>query len=88
MSVPWQTPDKDHPNLSPTYWRSVLDQKNLRFYFESTLSPNIVWVDLSTIDFKPKSGVRSLRVEGDDEVIGNVTRSFHAAKPISFLAPE
>ena len=69
------------------YWRSVLDQKNLRSYFESTLSPNIVWVDLPKVDFEPGSGIRSLRVEGNDEVIGNVTQSFRPAKPISFLAP-
>ncbi|MFO0889903.1 MAG: linear amide C-N hydrolase [Isosphaeraceae bacterium] len=87
VSVPWQEADKEHPNLAPTFWRSVLDQKNLLYYFESTLSPNIVWVDLSNIDFAPDSGIRSLRVEGNDEAIGNMTGRFQPARPISFLAP-
>ena len=87
VSVPWQEPDKDHPNLAPTYWRSVLDQKNLRYYFESTLSPNIVWVDLAKLNFEPGSGIRSLRVEGNDEALGNISTAFKPAKPISFLAP-
>lgn len=87
ISVPWGQPDEKHPNIAPTYWRSVLDQKNLRYYFESTLSPNIVWADLSKIDFSPGSGIRSLRVEGNDEIIGNVNKDFKEAKNIVFLAP-
>ena len=65
----------------------VSPEKNLRFYFESTLSPSIVWVDLPKVGFEPGSGIRSLRVEGNDEVIGNFTRSFRLAEPIKFLAP-
>ncbi len=87
VSVPWQEPDKEHPNLSPTYWRSVLDQTNRRYYFESALSPNLVWVDVARLDFAPGSGVRALKVEGNDEVLGNVTTRFQAAEPIQFLAP-
>jgi choloylglycine hydrolase len=87
VSVPWQEPDKDHPNLAPTYWRSVLDQTNLRYYFESTLSPSLAWVDLSKLDFAPNSGIRSLRVEGNDEAMGNVSAVFKPAEPVSFLAP-
>jgi choloylglycine hydrolase len=87
VSMPWQEPDKDHPNLAPTYWRSVLDQRNLRDCFESTLSPNVVGVELSQTDSAPGSGIRSLRVEGNDEVIGNATSAFRPAEPISFLAP-
>lgn len=88
VSVPWQQPDKDHPNLSPTYWRSVLDQTNRRYYFESTLSPTLVWVDLKAIDFAAGTGVRALKVEGHDDLVGNVSGSFQPADPIRFLAPE
>ena len=87
VSVPWGTPDHDHPNIAPTYWRSVLDQKNLRYYFESTLSPTIVWVDLNKLNFESNSGIRSVRIEGNDDIIGDVTREMKPAKPISFLAP-
>jgi penicillin V acylase-like amidase (Ntn superfamily) len=88
ISVPWGQPDPQHPNLAPTYWRTVSDQKNLRYYFESTLSPNVVWADLTRIDFSPKSGIRNLAVEGGDEIIGNVNNSFKAADSIRFLAPK
>ena len=87
VSVPWGRPDEQHPNIAPTYWRTVIDQKNLRYYFESTLSPNIVWADLGKIDFSPNSGIRSVRVEGNDDLIGNINKDFKADKNIVFLAP-
>ena len=87
VSVPWGQPDPDHPNLAPTYWRTGIDQTHLVYYFESALSPNIVWANLSKIDFSPGSGVRSLTVEGNYEIMGNVNAAFQPAKPISFLAP-
>jgi len=87
VSVPWGQADPDHPNLAPTYWRTVIDQKNRVYYFESALSPNIVWVDLKTIDFSPGSGIRRVRVEGNDTLIGNINQNFEPSAPISFLAP-
>lgn len=87
ISVPWGSPDKDHPNIAPTYWRTVIDQTNRRYYFESTLSPNIVWVDLGKLDFAPASGIRSIRVEDNDDILGDVSQSLKPANPISFLAP-
>ena len=87
VSVPWGRPDEQHPNIAPTYWRTVMDQTNLRYYFESTLSPNIVWVDLKTIDFSPQSAIRRLLVEGNDEIIGYINLSFEESPNIDFLAP-
>lgn len=87
VSVPWGEPDKDHPNLSPTYWRTVIDQKNLVYYFDSALSPDIVWVNLGKLDFAPGSGVRALPLEANNDIIGNVSAAFKPAKPVSFLAP-
>ncbi len=87
VSVPWGQPDELHPNIAPTYWRTVLNQTNRRDYFESTLSPNIIWADLGQIESSPGSGIRSLRVEENDEIIGNVNKSFEEAKNIVILAP-
>ena len=64
----------------------MLDQTNRRYYFESTLGPNIVWADLGQIDFSPGSGICSLRVEENDEIIGNVNKSFKETKSIVSLA--
>ncbi len=87
-SVPWGVADPAHPNLSPTYWRSVADVTNRVYYFESTLSPNIVWANLNDVNLTPGSGVRAVAVEqNNDANIGNINAKFAPADPIAFLAP-
>lgn len=87
VSVPWGIADAEHPNIAPTYWRSVADSTTKVYYFESTLSPNIVWVNLNSLDLSPGSGIRAVSVEGDYSVIGNVNADLAPAQPIAFLAP-
>jgi choloylglycine hydrolase len=89
VSVPWGAADPDHPNIAPTYWRSVLDHSRKAYYFESALSPYVVRVDLGKIDFAPGSGIRSLALEGEDgfNLMGDVTGAFKPAAPITYLAP-
>ncbi|MFN0143261.1 MAG: linear amide C-N hydrolase [Mycobacterium sp.] len=87
VSVPWGVGDPEHPNLSPTYWRSVADSTNKIYYFESALSPNIVWVNLNNINFNPGSGVRAVAVEENYSIIGNIDNALKPAAPITFLAP-
>lgn len=87
VSVPWGVGDAEHPNLSPTYWRSVADSTNKVYYFESALSPNIVWVNLDKVNLGPGSGVRAVAVEGNYSIIGNIDDKLAPAKPIAFLAP-
>ena len=87
VSVPWGVGDPQHPNLAPTYWRSVADSTNKVYYFESTLSPNIVWVNLNNLNLGPGSGVRAVAVEGSYSLIGNINANLAPVPPISFLAP-
>ncbi len=87
VSVPWGVGDPQHPNLSPTYWRSVADSTSKVYYFESTLSPNIVWVNLNQLNLSPGSGVRAVAVEGSYSLIGNINADLAPAQPIAFLAP-
>ena len=87
VSVPWGVGDPEHPNLSPTYWRSVADSTNKIYYFESALSPNIVWVNLNNINLGPGSGIRAVKVEENYSIIGNIDSALAPAKPIAFLAP-
>ena len=88
VSVPWGTPDPEHPNISPTWWRTLLDQKNGVYYFDSALSPRMVWVNLRQIEFRPGSGIRAIRIEGDPELQGNLTSRLRPAPAIQFLAPK
>lgn len=88
ISVPWGTPDPEHPNISPTWWRTLLDQKNRVYYFDSALSPQMVWLNLRQIDFKVGSGIRAIAIESNHELQGNLTGKLQAAPAIRFLAPK
>jgi choloylglycine hydrolase len=88
ISVPWGTPDPEHPNISPTWWRTLLDQKNGVYYFDSALSPQMVWLNLRQIDFSPGSGVRAIAIESNPSLQGNLNAQLKVAPPISFLAPK
>jgi penicillin V acylase-like amidase (Ntn superfamily) len=87
VSVPWGKIDPEHPNLAPTYWRTVIDQTRLVYYFESTLSPNTVWLDLKKINFGTTTGIRTLALEGNYNIQGSVNTAFKPAKNINYLAP-
>jgi choloylglycine hydrolase len=80
------TPDK--PNISSTIWRTVADQKQRVYYYESTFSPSAVWVNFADLDFGPASGVRKLQLHGDPDRAGNQTREFRLAEPFRFLRPK
>ena len=88
VSVPWGTPDPEHPNISPTGWRTQIDQNDQVYYFDSALSPQMVWVNLKQIDFKPGSGIRAIKIEGNEALQGNLTSQPKAAAGIQFLAPK
>jgi penicillin V acylase-like amidase (Ntn superfamily) len=74
--------------LPHTWWRTLIDQKNRVYYFDSALSPQMVWLNLNQIDLGPGSGVRAIKIEGNDTLQGNVTRQLQPAPAIRFLAPK
>jgi len=80
------TPDK--PNISSTIWRTIADQKHRRYFFESTFSPGLVWVNLDRLDFAPGSGTRRLALDGEPDRIGDQTSSFVPAEPFPWLPPK
>jgi len=80
------TPDK--PNISSTIWRTVADQKQRVYFYESTFSPSVVWVKFADLDFAPESGVRKLQLDGEPDRAGNQTGEFKPAQPFRFLQPK
>ena len=87
VSVPLGISTPDRPNISSTIWRSVADQKNRVYFFEDSLRPALVWVDLKHIEFQQGSGVRKLNLHGNPDLSGNQTDSFLPTAPFKFLAP-
>ena len=89
VSVPWGAPDPQHPNIAPTYWRTVLDHGRRVYYFDSALSPYVVAVDLKKIDFAAGKGLRRVGLEGEAayQQAGDITDKFQPAEPVQYIAP-
>lgn len=87
-SVPYGITTPNEPNISSTRWRTVADQKNKVYYFESTLYPNIVWVDFKNIDFSEKGQIKKLDLVSGKTYAGNTANQFIATKPFKFIGVE
>ncbi len=89
---PFRSPEPGKPDASQTLWQVVCDLTNLRYVFESTTRPNIVWVDLKELDFAEGSGeakvdlVKGLEVE--DGLSGNVTKKFKKHRKFHIVSLE
>ncbi len=84
-SVPIGISTPDQPNISQTLWRTVSDHKNRRYYFESTRSPNVFWVNLADMDFKEGTPVKKLQISDGSIFAGNAADKFQKAEPFKFL---
>ena len=84
-SVPYGISTPDEPNISSTRWRTVSDQKNLIYFFESTLYPNVFWVDFKEVDFSEGAPTKMLDLVGGTTYAGNATDQFSEAQPFKFL---
>lgn len=74
---PFRNPEPGKPDASQTLWQVVIDLTNLRYAFESTTRPNIVWVDLKDLDFAEGSGEAKLDLLGDLALQGGIAGEVH-----------
>ncbi|MBI6630065.1 linear amide C-N hydrolase [Pontibaca salina] len=86
IGVPVGMKDPDHPNISMTLWRTVADQENKTWYFESVIDPSVLWVDLDGIDFSEGSGTRTIPLGRDTRLAGEVSAEFEPAEPIAWMS--
>lgn len=84
-SVPYGITTPGQPNISSTRWRSVSDQKNLVYFFETVLTPNTFWVNLKEIDLSEKAPVKRLGLSKGEVYAGNAAPSFRNSAPFKFL---
>ncbi len=84
-SVPYGISSETEPNISSTRWRSVSDQKNLTYYFETVFTPNTFWVDLKEFDLSPKGKVMKLDLSNYQTYNGKANNSFKESQPFKFL---
>ncbi|MBL8894849.1 MAG: linear amide C-N hydrolase [Rhizobiales bacterium] len=87
VSVPLGLADPDKPNIASTIWRSISDIGAKRYYFESSYSPTIFWVDIDKLNLAPGAQPAKLDLKGHPILAGEVSAKFAPAEPFKFLAP-
>ncbi|WP_199553397.1 linear amide C-N hydrolase [Sandaracinobacteroides hominis] len=85
VSVPLGITTPGSPNIASTIWRTVADQKNKVYFFDSATSPNSFWVPLADLDFAKGRPVKKLTVAGGKVYVGNVAKEFVPAEPFKFM---
>ena len=76
------------PNVAATLWRTVSDQKNRIYYFNSTSSPNVFWVSLDKLKLGEGGQVEKLDLTHGAILAGDVADQFKPATPFIFVSPE
>ncbi len=84
VSVPFGISSEEEPNISSTRWRSLADQKNLVYYFETALTPNTFWVGIEEADFSSGAPVKKLLVEDGEVYAGDALQFFIESEPFEF----
>ncbi len=83
-SVPYGFSIEGFPNLSTTRWRVVADQKNKVYYFESALSPNVIWIDLKKALASNLETTYSLNLSKEQVYSGEVNADLKTTEPFKF----
>lgn len=82
-SVPFGAPNNAPGTLYNTEYRTAIDLTNLRYFFELTTAPNLIWVELKGLDFNP--GAPVVLLDPDNIYLaGDVTARFHKADKTPF----
>ncbi len=77
VSVPFGAPYKGF-GIYNTEYRTAMNLTDLRYFFELTTSPNVVWADLTAFDLAPGAAVMTLDPD-DIALSGDVSARFAAA---------
>lgn len=88
VAQPYGEPDPERPNVSPTRWRTLRDQTNIRYFFESTSNPFPVWLDGKNLDFSKGAPTKVLRVDNLGESVGEMSSRLEEAEPFTFVFGE
>ena len=88
VSVPLGISIPSQPNIASTRWRTVADQKNKVYYFESTISPDVFWIDFKNLDFNAGNSIKKLTLTNGEIYAGNAASMLRDSAPLSFLFGE
>ena len=85
VSVPLGISTPAQPNISSTRWRTVADQKNKVYFFESTMTPNVFWINMKDLDFSEGASVKKLNLANGETYAGNAAKDMVNSPSFKFL---
>ncbi len=85
VSVPLGITTPNEPNIASTLWRTISDQKNMVYYFDSSTTPNAFWVDFQKLNFNKGAPVKKLDMAKGQIYSGEVSGSLKTSIPFAFL---
>lgn len=88
VSAPFGVAEQGAPNIAATRWRTLADMTHRVYFFESTLSPNTVWLNLDKLDFKEGAAVKKLDLVQQKDLVGDVSDKFTPAPAFQFMMPK
>lgn len=72
-------------DLPSTLFRTISDQKELRYYFDAVVSPSVFWVDIKKLNLSKNGEVKKLDLSNYPNYSGEVSDMFIKAKPFKWL---
>ena len=85
VSVPLGISTPAQPNISSTRWRTVADQKNKVYFFESTMTPNVFWINMKDLDFSAGAPIKKLNLANGETYAGNAAKNMVDSPSFKFL---
>jgi choloylglycine hydrolase len=83
VSVPFGAPYTEPGTVYNTEYRTVVDVTNRRYFFEHTMNPSVIWLELDEFDLSPGAPVMQLNPE-DWEHVGDVSNRFTVVEKSPF----
>ena len=84
VSVPIGLTTPDQPNIATTLWRTVADQKNMNYFYDSATTPNTFWISFQKLNFKEGSPALKLALDKGEVYSGEVSNELKPAEPFKF----
>lgn len=85
VSVPLGIVTPGQPNIASTLWRTVADQSNMVYFFDSSTTPDTFWLPLKDVDFSKTAKPKKLPIAGGHYYSGNAAQYLVEAKPFTFM---
>jgi choloylglycine hydrolase len=84
VSVPIGLTTPGQPNIATTLWRTVADQKNMNYFYDSATTPNTFWISFAKLNFKEGSPVLKLPLNKGEVYSGEVSKELQPTESFKF----